>query len=128
MSNQVTLNLELEQVIFLYDEVLEGNIYMTSTPYLIRKNFENFTIENPFPNKNQRYSLREGHVFIACLYQDGLVLQFLLLKGVDENYFKNHKAEFMQDFYKNTLKFAFDLRKVEKLGELDAFCKKYNNN
>jgi len=128
MTNQVTLNLEQEQVAFLYDEVAEGNIYVAYDAKKIIKNFENFTIETPFPSKNLYYSFREGHVFIASRYQDGVILQFLLLKGTKERFFKNHQDEDVKHFYHIFLKFAFELQKLDKVGELDAFCKNYNNN
>jgi hypothetical protein len=127
MTNQVTLNLEQEQVVFLYDEVAEGNLYVAYEPWKIKQNFQNFTIENPFPDRNMRYSLREGNVFIATQYQDGFVLQFLLLKDIKEKFFKNHEDENMKHFYHTFLKFAFELRKQKTFGDLIKFSDKHNN-
>ena len=127
MSNRITLNLEQEQVVFLYDDILEGNIYWTSTPWKIKQNFENFTIQNPFPDRNMRYSLREGNVFIASLQSDNKVLQFLILDSVDENNFKQHEDEMINDLCQNLFAFAFELRKQKTFGDLIKFSEKQNN-
>ena len=127
MSNRVTLNLEQEQVAFLYDDILEGNIYWAQTPWKIKQNFQNFTIENPFPNRNMRYSLREGHVFIASLHSDNKVLQFLILDSVYENDFKQHEDEMINELCQNLFSFAFELRKQKTFGDLIKFSDKHNN-
>ena len=118
MTNQLTLKLSDAEVVFHYDELLDGNIFLTTTPHLIKQNFENFTIENPFPNNNTRYSVREENTFIACMYDSGEVFQLLLTKDSDENYFKNHKNEGVKNLYEDILKTAFEFPKLAKFGSV----------
>ena len=113
MTNQVTLKLSDEEVVFHYDQLLDGNIFFTTTPYSIKQNFENFTIENPFPDRNTRYSVREENVFIAHLYDSGEVFQILLTKDSDEKFFKNHKNESVKNLYETFLKPAFEFPKMQ---------------
>jgi hypothetical protein len=118
MTKQVTLKLSDAEVVFHYDELLEGNIFLTTTPHLIKQNFQNFTIENPFPDKSTRYSVREENTFIACLYDSGEVFQLLLTKDSDENYFKNHKNESVKNLYQDILKTAFEFPKLATFGSV----------
>ena len=118
MTKQVTLKLSDAEVVFNYDELLEGNIFLTTTPHLIKQNFQNFTIENPFPDKSTRYSVREENTFIACLYDSGEVFQLLLTKDSDENYFKNHKNESVKNLYQDILKTAFEFPKLATFGSV----------
>jgi len=128
MINQVTLNLKLsnEKVVFHYDELLDGNIFLTTTPYLIKQNFENFTIENPFPDKKTRYSIREENAFIACLQDSGEVFQILLTKDSDQNYFKNHKDESVKNLYQDILLHAFELSKLRTFGNIVEYIDELN--
>jgi hypothetical protein len=128
MTNQVTLNLKLsnEEVVFHYDQLLDGNIFFTTTPHLIKQNFENFTIENPFPDRNTRYSVREENAFIACLQDDGEVFQILLTKDSDENYFKNHKDEGVKNLYKDILVYAFEITKLKTFGNICEYFDELN--
>lgn len=126
MINQVTLKLSDEEVVFHYDELLDGNIFLTTTPYLIKQNFENFTIENPFPDRNTRYSVREENVFIAHLYDSGEVFQILLTKDSNENFFKNHKNEGVKNLYQDFLKTAFEFLKMKTFGSLVEHLDKLN--
>ena len=118
MTKQVTLKLSDAEVVFHYDELLEGNIFLTTTPHLIKQNFQNFTIENPFPDKSTRYSVREENTFIACLDDSEEVFQLLLTKDSDENYFKNHKNESVKNLYQDILKTAFEFPKLATFGSV----------
>lgn len=120
MTNQITLQLSDEKITFHYDQLLEGNIYYTSTPSLIKKNFKNFDLSNPFPNNNTRYSKREENVFIAYLFNDGEVYQLLITKDSNEDLYKNHKNKEAKYLYNSILKFAFELREIETLGQAFA--------
>ena len=113
MTNQVTLKLSDVEVVFHYDELLDGNIFLTTTPHLIKQNFENFTIDNHFPDNNTRYSVREENVFIAHLYDSGEVIQILLTKDSDEKFFKNHKNKSVKNLYETFLKSAFEFPKMQ---------------
>lgn len=126
MINQVTLKLSDAEVAFHYDELLDGNIFLTTTPHLIKQNFENFTIENPFPDRNTRYSIREENVFIAHLYDSGEVFQLLLTKDSNENFFKNHKNEGVKNLYQDFLKTAFEFPKMQTFGSLVEYLDKLN--
>jgi hypothetical protein len=126
MTNQVTLKLSDAEVVFHYDELLDGNIFLTTTPHLIKQNFENFTVENPFPDNNTRYSVREENVFIACLHDNGAVFQILLTKDSDENFFKNHKNEGVINLYQDILKTAFEFPKMKTFGSLVEHLDKLN--
>jgi hypothetical protein len=126
MTNQVTLKLSDAEVVFHYDELLDGNIFLTTTPHLIKQNFKNFTIENPFPDRNTRYSIREENVFIAHLYDSGEVFQLLLTKDSNENFFKNHKNEGVKNLYQDFLKTAFEFPKMQTFGSLVEHLDKLN--
>ncbi len=126
MTNQVTLKLSDAEVVFHYDELLDGNIFLTTTPHLIKQNFKNFTIENPFPDRNTRYSIREENVFIAHLYDSGEVFQLLLTKDSNENFFKNHKNEGVKNLYQDFLKTAFEFPKMQTFGSLVKHLDKLN--
>ena len=128
MTNQITLNLKLsnEEVVFHYDELLDGNIFLTTTPHLIKQNFKNFTIENPFPDRNTRYSIREENAFIACLEDSGEVFQILLTKDSDESFFQNQNNEGVKFLYESLLKQAFELLRLTTFGDMLEYMDEQN--
>ena len=102
---------------FIYESILEGNVYFTTIKDSISKNETEFSLSLDFSDSTLRFSKRDCNVIISVKPTKNMNMQFL----IDEN---SEYKDIENSDLKEWLVEAFELLKVVTIRDL---LKEYRN-